>query len=274
MTGNPRRPPQFMSSTSLPLLMVVVGVTTAALAPLAGLRAKASVAARNGVLLWGIAALVGANLCFALVPSVQGGRCPRAGGESGTRAARIANAGADSDFAHDAAATGCCPRAWFTWPNPGPWPQPYSPGRHAAGRGAAGPAHGGHPRRERGHAGELHPCCTCPGAGPRVWHDLVPHRHVPGCAGSLEGALHRPHAVEREGRIWTRLLPVRAGYWAGGAGRGPPAAGRQLSRPAGASCRPRLGLLPLAPRIITTSHTLNPSEQARCWVCPTLWPAA
>ena len=88
MTGNPRCPPQFMSSTSLPLLMVVVGVTTAALAPLAGLRAKASVAARNGVLLWGIAALVGANLCFALVPSVQGGRCPRAGGRGGRHACR------------------------------------------------------------------------------------------------------------------------------------------------------------------------------------------
>lgn len=40
-------------------------------APL-GLRAKSSVAARNATLLAGMAALIGADLCFAFVPSWPG----------------------------------------------------------------------------------------------------------------------------------------------------------------------------------------------------------
>lgn len=43
-------------------------------APL-GLHAKSSVAARNGTLLAGMAALVGADLCFAFVPSLAGALC-------------------------------------------------------------------------------------------------------------------------------------------------------------------------------------------------------
>lgn len=52
-------------------------------APL-GLRAKSSVAARNATLLAGMAALVGADLCFAFLPSLPG---ERHGGE------RLASAG-------------------------------------------------------------------------------------------------------------------------------------------------------------------------------------
>ena len=51
------------NSTPLPQVLLAAAL---------GLRAKSSVAARNATLLAGMAALVGADLCFAFLPSLPG----------------------------------------------------------------------------------------------------------------------------------------------------------------------------------------------------------
>ncbi|KAK9839281.1 hypothetical protein WJX81_005580 [Elliptochloris bilobata] len=61
-----------MSKAQLPLLTSIMMVVQAFLAAPAGLRAKRSIADRNQVLLVGYAAMIAADLTFALVPTVYG----------------------------------------------------------------------------------------------------------------------------------------------------------------------------------------------------------
>jgi len=62
-----------MDRAQLPLVLQVSMLTTIFLAPSGGMWAKASVRARNNVLLLGMAALLCADLCFAFLPSLPGG---------------------------------------------------------------------------------------------------------------------------------------------------------------------------------------------------------
>ncbi|GAB4814639.1 hypothetical protein N2152v2_001685 [Parachlorella kessleri] len=61
-----------MDRAQLPLVLQVSMLTTILLAPSGGMWAKASVRARNNVLLLGMAALLCADLCFAFLPSLPG----------------------------------------------------------------------------------------------------------------------------------------------------------------------------------------------------------
>lgn len=61
-----------MSKAQLPLLTSIMMVTQAFLAAPAGIRAKRSIRDRNAVILVGYAAMIAADLTFALVPSVYG----------------------------------------------------------------------------------------------------------------------------------------------------------------------------------------------------------
>ncbi|KAK9917953.1 hypothetical protein WJX75_000018 [Coccomyxa subellipsoidea] len=61
-----------MSKAQLPLLTSIIMVVQAFLSAPAGIRAKRSIKDRNQVLLLGYAAMIAADLCFALVPSVVG----------------------------------------------------------------------------------------------------------------------------------------------------------------------------------------------------------
>ncbi len=61
-----------MSKAQLPLLTSIIMVVQAFLSAPAGLRAKRSIADRNQVLLLGYAAMIAADLSFALVPSMLG----------------------------------------------------------------------------------------------------------------------------------------------------------------------------------------------------------
>jgi hypothetical protein len=63
-----------MDSALLPALIPTMMLSTVVLAPSCGQRAKASVHARNSVLLTGMGALLAADLCFAFVSSAAGGR--------------------------------------------------------------------------------------------------------------------------------------------------------------------------------------------------------
>jgi hypothetical protein len=63
---------QVMSKAQLPLLTSIIMVVQAFLSAPAGIRAKRSIKDRNQVLLLGYAAMIAADLCFALVPSVVG----------------------------------------------------------------------------------------------------------------------------------------------------------------------------------------------------------
>lgn len=61
-----------MSKSQLPLLTSIIMVTQAFLSAPAGIRAKRSIKDRNQVLLLGYAAMIAADLSFALIPSVLG----------------------------------------------------------------------------------------------------------------------------------------------------------------------------------------------------------
>ena len=63
---------QVMSKAQLPLLTSIIMVVQALLSAPAGIRAKRSIKDRNQVLLLGYAAMIAADLSFALVPSVVG----------------------------------------------------------------------------------------------------------------------------------------------------------------------------------------------------------
>lgn len=63
---------QVMSKAQLPLLTSIIMVTQAFLSAPAGIRAKRSIKDRNQVLLLGYAAMIAADLSFALIPSVVG----------------------------------------------------------------------------------------------------------------------------------------------------------------------------------------------------------
>jgi hypothetical protein len=70
---------QVMSKAQLPLLTSIMMVTQAFLSAPAGIRAKRSIKDRNAVILLGYAAMIAADLTFALVPSVYGKLpCPSA----------------------------------------------------------------------------------------------------------------------------------------------------------------------------------------------------
>ncbi len=66
---------QIMPRSQLPLLTSTMMIAQAVLAAPAGLRAKASIKARNGVLLFGYAAMIAADLSFAFLNSVPGSHC-------------------------------------------------------------------------------------------------------------------------------------------------------------------------------------------------------
>ena len=63
---------QVMSKAQLPLLTSVIMLGQAFLSAPAGLRAKRSIKDRNQVLLAGYAAMIAADLAFALVPTYYG----------------------------------------------------------------------------------------------------------------------------------------------------------------------------------------------------------
>jgi hypothetical protein len=63
---------QVMPRSQLPLLTSTMMIAQAVLAAPAGLRAKSSIKARNGVLLLGYAAMIAADLSFAFFNSVPG----------------------------------------------------------------------------------------------------------------------------------------------------------------------------------------------------------
>lgn len=65
-----------MSKAQLPLLTSIIMVTQAFLSAPAGIRAKRSIKDRNQVLLLGYAAMIAADLSFALIPSVLGKNLP------------------------------------------------------------------------------------------------------------------------------------------------------------------------------------------------------
>ena len=65
---------QVLPKSQLPLLTSAMMVTQAFLAAPAGLAAKKSLGARNRVILVGYAAMIAADLSFALLPSVIGER--------------------------------------------------------------------------------------------------------------------------------------------------------------------------------------------------------
>ena len=64
---------QVMSKAQLPLLTSIMMVVQAFLAAPAGLRAKRSLKDRNQVLLLGYAAMIAADLSFALFQTAMGG---------------------------------------------------------------------------------------------------------------------------------------------------------------------------------------------------------
>lgn len=63
-----------MERSRLPLLLPIMILPQAALATPMGMLAKRSAAARNAVLLLGIAVQVVTNLAFAFMPNAQGAR--------------------------------------------------------------------------------------------------------------------------------------------------------------------------------------------------------
>ena len=63
---------QILPKSQLPVLMSTVMVVQAFLAAPSGLQAKRSLGARNQVLLLGYAAMIAADLCFALWPTASG----------------------------------------------------------------------------------------------------------------------------------------------------------------------------------------------------------
>lgn len=63
---------QIMPKAELPLLTSIMMITQALLSAPMGFRAKASVKARNAILLLGCVALVGANASFALLNTTSG----------------------------------------------------------------------------------------------------------------------------------------------------------------------------------------------------------
>lgn len=67
---------QILPKSQLPVLMSIIMVTQAMLSAPSGLRAKQSLYARNQVLLTGYAAMIGADLAFALLPHATGDGLP------------------------------------------------------------------------------------------------------------------------------------------------------------------------------------------------------
>lgn len=66
-----------MPKAQLPLLTSTIMLVQAFLAAPAGIRAKGSIKARNGVLLVGFAAMIAADLSFAFLTSIPGVASPR-----------------------------------------------------------------------------------------------------------------------------------------------------------------------------------------------------
>lgn len=151
----------------------------AALAAPMGVRAKASTAARNQMLLQGMACMVAADACFALWPSAAGGvASPPCTAE-------------DFGLLHVTSLLTCLPvlqasAAWAAEASPAVTCLLLLPPRHGGGHPAAGRSHGHDPRHLPGHAGGAHPLPLAARAGARGRHLLVPHRPAAGWVGEQE----------------------------------------------------------------------------------------